>query len=75
MIFKVKKEKLYNPEIGFYTAYGIEAIDEDSKNILAYVSDVFLYENKAREFAELLNRCQADVIHLEELCIDAVDSF
>lgn len=68
MFFKVIKEKLYNPEIGFYISFGIEAVDEDSENTVTSVSDVFLYEDKAREFAGLLNECKADAVHLQELC-------
>lgn len=73
MIFRVIKEKLYNPEIGFYTAYGIEAIDENSEKVIAVVSDVFLYEDEAQDFAKLLNDCEADVVHLGELCMDAIE--
>lgn len=73
MIFTVIKEKLYNPEIGFYTAYGIEAVDESTQNIMASVSDVFLHEDKAQDFARLLTECGAEAVHLEELCMNAIE--
>lgn len=73
MVFKVIKEKLYNPHTGFYTAYGIEAKAEDTEKRLAFISDVFLCENEAKDFSELLNYYQPELVHLEELCIAAIE--
>ncbi len=73
LVFNVIKEKLYNPQTGFYTAYGIEATAEDTEKRLMFISDVFLYENEAEKFSELLNQYQPELLHLEELCVAAIE--
>lgn len=71
--FKVKEENLYHPEIGFYTSFGVEVYSEDFKTLLGFVSDVFTDKAKAEHFADLLNECQPEPLHLEELCADFVE--
>lgn len=73
LIFRMIKEELYNFEIGFYTAYGIEVLDENSYQREDFVSDLFLYEDEAEEFVNLLNECQPELVHFKELCFNAIE--
>lgn len=70
--FKLKKECFFNPEIGNYCAYSVEVYDENHSSAIACVSDVFTDYEKAQEFVRLLNLCQPEPVHLEELCIDFI---
>ena len=71
-IFKAKTEVYYNSEIGFYTSCGVEVFDELSDKSIYYIRDVFANENLAREFIELMNIHQPELVHLEELCMDFI---
>lgn len=73
MIYKFCEEKLYNPEIGFYISYGIEAKASLRGATIKRVSDLFLEKAEAQKFAELLNECEAELVHFEELCQSAIE--
>lgn len=71
-IFKTKTEVYYNSEIGFYTSCAVEVYEEHSDRCIFCLQDVFANENVAREFVELINRYQPELVHLEELCMDYI---
>lgn len=73
MIFKVIKEELYNAEIGIYTAFGIEMLDDKENKSLAKMSDLFLYAENANKFVFRLNECQPEPVHINELCLSVVE--
>lgn len=73
LFYKFCEEELYNPETGFYTAYGIEAIDLYTGAVLKKESDLFLDIEKAEVFTKLLNECNAELVHFEELCQSAIE--
>ncbi len=73
LFYKFCEEELHNPEIGFYTAYGIEAIDSHTGGVLKKASDLFLSIDEAEAFAKLLNECKPELVHFEELCQSAVE--
>lgn len=66
-------ETLYNPEIGIYTAFGIEIYEKSTLRKIHEISDVFTNLDKAQEFAALCNECQPEPVHLEELCIGFIE--
>ena len=71
-IFKWKTEVYYNSEIGFYTSCAVEVFDKLSDKCIYSIRDVFANENLAKEFIELMNICQPELVHLEELCMDFI---
>ena len=71
-IFRVKEAKLQSPEMGAYKAFGVEVLEEKTERILEQVSDVFLCEEEASDFVDMLNECQPELVHLTELCMDAI---
>lgn len=73
MYYKFCEERLHNPEIGYYTAYGMEVIDLNTETVIKKVSDLFLSIEEAKAFAKLLNECQPELVHFEELCQSAIE--
>jgi len=71
-IFRVREEILHSPDTGEYKAFGVEAFDKTDEKLVAFVSDVFLCEDEASAFVNRLNECQPELVHLTELCIDAI---
>ena len=53
--------------LGFYTSFGIKAIENLSDLPLVYVEDVFTDIETAQEYISLFNEEQLDLIHLEEI--------
>lgn len=72
--FQIKEEKLYHPEIGYYTAYGISALRvfEDREELIEHVSDVFLEKEEAENFVRLCNESPPDMIHFLDVIEDAI---
>lgn len=68
------EEKLYNPNIGNYTAYAITAYKEESniKIRIAYISDVFLNKADAKQFIHICNTMNVDPVHLPSLIEEAL---
>ena len=73
MFYRYYEEELHNPEIGFYTAYGIEVIDLSTGAVIKKMSDLFLSAEEAEVFAAVLNDLRPELVHFEELCQSAVE--
>ena len=64
-------EENHNDNIlGFYTSFGIKAIENLSDSPLVYIEDVFIDIETAQEYISLFNDEQLDLIHLEEIIED-----
>lgn len=70
--YVVDEEELFNPEIGNYTTFGITAVDNNSKEVICSISDVFVDRNKAESFVRLFNEAELDVIHLQNAIEDII---
>lgn len=68
--YYVQEENLYHTEIGFYTSFGILALQNDK--LIGHVSDVFEDREKADTFVKLCNESQLDIIHLYDVIDDAL---
>lgn len=73
MFYSYTEEELYHPEIGCYVAYGIEAKDLVTGDTVKKVSDLFLDKAEAMDFTILLNQCQPEIVHFEEICQGAIE--
>lgn len=70
----VEEEKLYHPDIGFYTAFGIAVhhITDDAQKLIEFVSDAFLEKQSAENFVRLCNDLHLDVVHLQDAITDTI---
>ncbi len=73
LFYKCTEEELYHPEIGYYVAYGIEAKASATGATVKKVSDLFLDKAKGMDFAKLLNECQPELVHFEEVCQSVIE--
>ena len=71
--YQIFQERLLSDEIGTYTAFGIRAERADRTEVCR-ISDVFLPEQQAAVFVELLNRHQLSPIHLRDVIEDTLGS-
>ena len=70
--FYTMKESLCSEDVGSFTTYGIGVCENNQR--LEYISDVFLDQQKAKQFVVLCNRLQLDPLHLSDVIKDAVSS-
>lgn len=72
--YKVVEEKLYNVDIGNYTAFGIQmlAVSGRREMILDTVSDVSLDRKKIEQFVLDLNKFKLSPIHLMDVIEDFI---
>lgn len=72
--YKVQEEHLVNPEIGSYTSYGILAYDDCSNRVLCEISDIFLDRKSAEKYTQLFNKMNLDIVHLQNVIDDLLQS-
>ena len=65
--YELVEENHNDNVLGYYTSFGIKAIETLSDLPLVYVEDVFTDIETAQEYISLFNEEQLDLIHLEEI--------
>ena len=72
--YDVVRENHSDSEIGNYDAFGITAfrITDGAKEKLCHIEDVFLNENKAKEFTQKCNDFQLSPVHIYDAMLDAI---
>ena len=70
--YEIFEESFSAPETGCYTAYGIAAVDSKNGNAIEKVSDVFLNQENAIHFANMLNEEKLEPVHLKSVIDDAL---
>ena len=68
--YKLVEENHNDNILGFYTSFGIKAIENLSDSPLVYVEDVFTDIETAQKHISLFNEDQLDLIHFEEMIED-----
>ena len=68
--YELVEENHNDNVLGYYTSFGIKAIETLSDLPLVYVEDVFTDIETAQEYISLFNEEQLDLIHLEEAIED-----
>ncbi len=68
--YELVEENHNDNAFGFYTSFGIKAIETLSDLPLVYVEDVFTDIETAQEYISLFNEEHLDLIHLEEAIED-----
>lgn len=68
------REKYPEGEAGAYVSYGIVAIkiSDNAKETICTVHDVFVNENKAKEFTCLCNKLNLSPVHIYDVIQDAI---
>lgn len=70
------KEQHYQQDIGKYTAWGIKgsrSLDEKPGASSVYISDIFLNEKEAMDFALICTRLELSLIHLTDVVNDYLE--
>ena len=68
--YELVEENHNDNVLGYYTSFGIKAIETLSDLPLVYVEDVFTDIETAQEYISLFNEEHLDLIHLEEAIED-----
>ena len=68
--YELVEENHNDNVLGYYTSFGIKAIETLSDLPLVYVEDVFTDIETAQEYISLFNEEQLELIHLEEIIED-----
>ena len=68
--YELVEENHNDNVLGYYTSFGIKAIETLSDLPLVYVEDVFTDIETAQEYISLFNEEQLDLIHLEDMIED-----
>ena len=68
--YELVEENHNDNVLGYYTSFGIKAIETLSDLPLVYVEDVFTDIETAQKYISLFNEEQLDLIHLEEAVED-----
>lgn len=74
--YQAVKELHFLQEIGEYTAWGIKgscSSEEESGTTSIYISDIFLNEKKAKDFARRCTLMKLSLIHLKDVVADNLD--
>lgn len=70
IVYKLIEEECENELLGHYTSFGINAVDSDTNQSIAYISDVFLDKINAENYIFLFNEEHLDIVHLENAIED-----
>ena len=68
--YELVEENHNDNVLGYYTSFGIKAIETLSDLPPVYVEDVFTDIETAQEYISLFNEEQLELIHLEEIIED-----
>ena len=71
-IYETVTERLFHPDIGYYTAYGIVARHPQSGRVLEVIKDVSTSKEEISEFIERLNSGELELIHLYDVTYDFI---
>lgn len=74
IIYRVRRERLYHPDIGHYTAYGIAAQRKYPLRTVEYISDVDVSRRRTRKIAALLNYYAIDPTETRYIIEDIFES-
>lgn len=72
--YDVVKENHIDGDLGNYDSFGIAVfkIIDGAKEKLCHIEDVFLNENKAKEFTQKCNDFQLLPVHIYDAILDAI---
>ena len=69
--YKLRKDNLFHQDIGNYSSYGIDVVDEMSGLSIRSILDISTEKKPLEILISLCNKLHLDVIHLD----DVVDDF
>ena len=74
--YQAVKEEHHHPDIGTYTAWGIQGwlLDDGEQTAIAYIPDVFLCKKDAEGFASLCTQLNLATSHLSDVVEDYLAS-
>ncbi len=72
-IYSIKKSALVLDDGNFILTYGIEALDENSGNIISDFKDVSINKKLTEHIVSILNSCEVEVCHFHDVVIDELN--
>ena len=69
--YSVFEERLFQPDIGEYTAYGIKITSDNPLFVSKTITDISVSKPEISSLVKRCNKCQLQPIHFE----DVVDDF
>lgn len=68
--YKLRKDNLFHQDIGNFSSYGIDAIDEISDIPIRSISDISLEKEPLEKLIFLCNKLHLNIIHLNDVVED-----
>lgn len=68
--YKLRKDNLFQKDIGNYSSYGIDAVDEMSGLSIRSISDISTEKESLKNLIFLCNKLHLDIIHLDDVVED-----
>lgn len=70
VFYKLRKDKLFLKDVGFYSAYGIDVFDGISKSHVRSIPDISLEKEPLEKLIHLCNYLDLDIVHLDDIVED-----
>ena len=70
VFYKLRKDKLFLKDVGFYSAYGIDAFEVVSSTPTRSIPDISLEKEPLEKLIHLCNCLDLDIIHLDDVVED-----
>ena len=71
ILYRLRKDNFSNPDIGTYSSYGIDAVDEISDAPVRSIMDISIEKEPLENLVSLCNKLQLDLLQLD----DAIQDF
>ncbi len=70
LTYKLRKDNLFHQNIGNYSSYGIDAVNEISALPVRSISDISTEKEPLENLIYLCNKLHLDIIHLDDVIED-----
>ena len=70
ILYRLRKDNFFHPDIGCYSSYGIDAVCETSDIPVRSILDISPEKEPLENLVFLCNRLQLDLIHLDDVVED-----
>ena len=75
LTYKLRKDNLFHQDIGNYTSYGIDVVDEMSGLSIYFILDISTEKKPLENLISLCNKLRLDIIHLNDVVEDFLYDF
>ena len=68
--YRLRKDDMFQKDIGSYSSYGIDAVDDSSDDPICSIWDISFDKEALERLVFHCNKLQLDVLHLEDVVED-----